>query len=72
MIRVLFRYMFTVPLVILGADGLTPHTEINENAFATGKRSFCPSLSLFTHAAMNLSQTFWRFYRLLDALCRLA
>ncbi|KAK0468327.1 uncharacterized protein EV420DRAFT_458591 [Desarmillaria tabescens] len=35
MIRVLFRYMFTVPLVILGADGLTPHTEVNENAFAT-------------------------------------
>jgi hypothetical protein len=33
-IRVVFRFLFTVPLVILGVDGVRPHVHINENAFA--------------------------------------
>jgi hypothetical protein len=32
--------MFTVPLLILGIDGVRPHHHINENPFWTGKRLF--------------------------------
>jgi hypothetical protein len=34
-IRVVFRFLFTVPLAILGIDGVRPHIHINENLFAT-------------------------------------
>ncbi|TEB37614.1 hypothetical protein FA13DRAFT_1726725 [Coprinellus micaceus] len=34
-IRVVFRFMFTVPLLILGIDGVRPHHHINENPFWT-------------------------------------
>ncbi|KAI9573271.1 hypothetical protein HD554DRAFT_1163308 [Boletus coccyginus] len=34
-IRVVFRFLFTVPLVILGADGVQPHQHINDKMFAT-------------------------------------
>ncbi|KAG2109380.1 uncharacterized protein F5147DRAFT_693087 [Suillus discolor] len=34
-IRVFFRFLFTVPLVILGIDGVRPHQHINDNMFAT-------------------------------------
>ncbi|KAG2142255.1 uncharacterized protein EDB93DRAFT_1252314 [Suillus bovinus] len=34
-IRVLFRFLFTIPLVILGIDGVRPHQHINDNMFAT-------------------------------------
>ncbi|KAJ7921439.1 hypothetical protein B0H13DRAFT_1984728 [Mycena leptocephala] len=35
MIRIVFRFFFVVPLVILGADGVTPHTHINESMLWT-------------------------------------
>ncbi|KAJ2928632.1 hypothetical protein H1R20_g8430, partial [Candolleomyces eurysporus] len=34
-IRVVFRYLFTVPLLILGIDGVRPHHHINEKMWAT-------------------------------------
>jgi len=34
-IRVVFRFLFTIPLAILGIDGVRPHIHINENLFAT-------------------------------------
>ncbi|KJA28832.1 hypothetical protein HYPSUDRAFT_128746 [Hypholoma sublateritium FD-334 SS-4] len=34
-IRVVFRYLFTLPLLILGADGVRPHTHINESMMWT-------------------------------------
>lgn len=34
-IRVAFRFLFTVPVVILGIDGVRPHKHINDNLFAT-------------------------------------
>lgn len=34
-IRVIFRFLFTVPFVILGIDGIRPHQHINDNMFAT-------------------------------------
>jgi len=30
-IRIIFRFLFTVPLLILGADGVRPHKHINES-----------------------------------------
>ncbi|KAK7052881.1 hypothetical protein VNI00_004201 [Paramarasmius palmivorus] len=30
-IRVLFRFLFTVPFVVLGVDGVRPHKHVNEN-----------------------------------------
>ncbi|KAF5355592.1 hypothetical protein D9757_012829 [Collybiopsis confluens] len=35
-IRVAFRYLFTVPLLILGIDGVRPHHHINNSNFWTG------------------------------------
>ncbi|KAL0955686.1 hypothetical protein HGRIS_001910 [Hohenbuehelia grisea] len=34
-IRVLFRLLFVVPLLILGVDGIRPHVHINESMFGT-------------------------------------
>ncbi|KAF4600088.1 hypothetical protein EYR40_007194 [Pleurotus pulmonarius] len=34
-IRVIFRFLFVVPLLILGVDGVRPHNHINESIFAT-------------------------------------
>ncbi|KAJ8489038.1 hypothetical protein ONZ45_g13720 [Pleurotus djamor] len=34
-LRVIFRFLFVVPLLILGVDGVRPHAHINENFFAT-------------------------------------
>jgi len=34
-IRVVFRFLFTVPLVILGADGVRPHQHVNDKMFPT-------------------------------------
>ncbi|KAF9262658.1 hypothetical protein L218DRAFT_1000539 [Marasmius fiardii PR-910] len=35
MIRVFFRFLFTVPFIVLGVDGCTPHEHINESMFWT-------------------------------------
>ncbi|TFK44987.1 hypothetical protein BDQ12DRAFT_642091 [Crucibulum laeve] len=35
LIRVIFRFLFCVPLLILGVDGVRPHTHVNESMFAT-------------------------------------
>lgn len=37
MIRVVFRFLFTVPLLILGVDGVRPHVHINESMLWTGQ-----------------------------------
>lgn len=34
-IRILFRFLFTVPFVILGIDGVKPHQHINDKMFPT-------------------------------------
>ncbi|KAG9050027.1 hypothetical protein FS837_008007 [Tulasnella sp. UAMH 9824] len=33
MIRVAFRLLFTLPLMVLGLDGIRPHNPVNESAF---------------------------------------
>lgn len=38
-IRVVFRFLFTVPLLILGVDGVRPHVHINESMLWTGELS---------------------------------
>ena len=37
MIRVVFRFLFIIPILILGVDGVRPHHHINEVVFWTGK-----------------------------------
>lgn len=34
-IRVIFRFLFVVPLLILGIDGIRPHKHVNESMFWT-------------------------------------
>ncbi|KIK60768.1 hypothetical protein GYMLUDRAFT_43375 [Collybiopsis luxurians FD-317 M1] len=34
-IRIIFRYLFTVPFLVLGVDGIRPHQHINSNYFWT-------------------------------------
>ncbi|KAG9312328.1 hypothetical protein JVU11DRAFT_7644 [Chiua virens] len=34
-IRVVFRFLFTIPMVILGIDGVRPHQHINDKMFPT-------------------------------------
>lgn len=34
-IRIVFRFIFTISLAILGADGTTPHTHVNDSCFWT-------------------------------------
>ncbi|KAL4068741.1 hypothetical protein V8B97DRAFT_803561 [Scleroderma yunnanense] len=34
-IRVVFRFLFTIPLLILGVDGVRPHQHINDKMFPT-------------------------------------
>jgi hypothetical protein len=38
-IRTIFRFIFVVPFVILGVDGVRPHKHINESMLWTGTRS---------------------------------
>ncbi|KAI6043500.1 hypothetical protein EDC04DRAFT_2522275, partial [Pisolithus marmoratus] len=34
-IRILFRFLFTIPFIILGVDGVRPHQHINDKMFPT-------------------------------------
>lgn len=36
-IRIIFRFLFAVPLLILAIDGIRPHEHVNESLFGTGK-----------------------------------
>jgi hypothetical protein len=37
-VRVAFRFLFTVPFVVLGVDGVRPHEHVNESPFWTGEQ----------------------------------
>ncbi|KAG6836195.1 hypothetical protein H0H93_010461 [Arthromyces matolae] len=49
MIRIFFRFLFTLPLLILGIDGVRPHHHINESMFWTGERQLEASLGIGSH-----------------------
>jgi hypothetical protein len=43
-IRVVFRLLFAIPLVILSIDGIRPHHHVNESLYVTLVRSSFPML----------------------------
>jgi hypothetical protein len=43
-IRVVFRLVFAIPLIILSIDGIRPHHHINESLYVTLVRSSFPML----------------------------
>lgn len=53
-IRVIFRFLFTVPLVILGADGLRPHTHVNETQWATDLLAMISAIGVAISSAITL------------------
>jgi len=53
-IRVVFRFLFTVPIVILGVDGVRPHIHINENLFATDFLVMISAIGCVVSSAITL------------------
>jgi len=53
-IRVVFRFLFTVPIVILGVDGVRPHIHINENLFATDFLVMVSAIGCVVSSAITL------------------
>ncbi|KAJ3752482.1 hypothetical protein EV361DRAFT_973630 [Lentinula raphanica] len=53
-IRVLFRYLFTVPILILGIDGSRPHQHINENPFWTDLLTFIAAIGCIISSGITL------------------
>ncbi|KAF9075485.1 hypothetical protein BDP27DRAFT_1212433 [Rhodocollybia butyracea] len=54
-IRVLFRYLFTIPLLVLGVDGVRPHEHtINENPFWTDCLTFIAAMGCVISSGITL------------------
>lgn len=53
-IRVVFRFLFTVPIVILGVDGVRPHIHINKNLFATDFLVMISAIGCVVSSAITL------------------
>jgi len=53
-IRVLFRFLFTVPLLILGVDGLTNALAVNMSLFASEFLAFLGGVGCMVSAGMTL------------------
>ncbi|KAG1794128.1 uncharacterized protein HD556DRAFT_440570 [Suillus plorans] len=53
-IRVFFRFLFTVPLLILGIDGVRPHQHINDNMFATDLLGMIASIGCTVSSGITL------------------
>jgi len=53
-IRVIFRLLFLVPILILSADGLRPHHHVNENMFATDFLGIIAGLGCVVQSAITL------------------
>ncbi|KAN0081656.1 hypothetical protein V8E55_009280 [Tylopilus felleus] len=53
-IRVVFRFLFTVPLVILGVDGVRPHQHINDKLFPTDFLGIIAGIGCCVSSAITL------------------
>ncbi|KAJ4468363.1 hypothetical protein C8J55DRAFT_203079 [Lentinula edodes] len=53
-VRVLCRYLFTVPLLVLGVDGARPHQHINENPFWTDFLTFIAAVGCMISSGITL------------------
>ncbi|KAJ6589510.1 hypothetical protein B0H19DRAFT_1103992 [Mycena capillaripes] len=54
MIRIVFRYIFVVPLVLLGADGVRPHKHINESMVWTDFLTMIAAFGCCISSALTL------------------
>ncbi|CAK5266119.1 unnamed protein product [Mycena citricolor] len=54
LIRVVFRFVFVIPLVILGADGVKTHTHINESMLWTDFLAVISAFGLALSSALTL------------------
>jgi len=61
-IRVLCRYLFTVPLLILGVDGVRPHQHVNESSFGTDFLTFIAAVGVMISSGITLIIFFPRSY----------
>ncbi|KAF8434305.1 hypothetical protein L210DRAFT_2598249 [Boletus edulis BED1] len=53
-IRVVFRFLFTVPLVILGVDGIRPHQYINEKMLPTDLLGILAAIGCIVSSGITL------------------
>ena len=53
-IRVFFRFLFTVPFIILGVDGVRPHQHVNDNMFATDFLAMIAGVGCCVSSAITL------------------
>ncbi|EPT00440.1 hypothetical protein FOMPIDRAFT_1023814 [Fomitopsis schrenkii] len=53
-IRILFRFLFAVPLLILGADGITTTLTVNMNMFASEFLAFLGGIGCMVSTALTL------------------
>jgi len=53
-IRIFFRFLFVLPLLILGIDGITPHEHINSNYFWTDLLAMLSAVGCCVSSGMTL------------------
>jgi len=53
-IRVVFRFMFTIPLAILGIDGVRPHQHINDHYFWTELLAILAAVGVVVSSGITL------------------
>ncbi|ETW74665.1 hypothetical protein HETIRDRAFT_461406 [Heterobasidion irregulare TC 32-1] len=53
-IRVLFRFLFAVPIAVLGVDGVRPHQHINDNMFGTEILAIAAGFGLVISSGLTL------------------
>lgn len=53
-IRILFRFLFTIPLTILGVDGVRPHQHINDKPFPTDLLAIVAGIGVVMSSGITL------------------
>ncbi|KAH7883364.1 hypothetical protein F5I97DRAFT_232388 [Phlebopus sp. FC_14] len=53
-IRVVFRFLFTIPFVILGVDGVRPHQHINDKMFPTDLLAIIAGIGVVVSSGITL------------------
>ncbi|KAI0343625.1 hypothetical protein BDW22DRAFT_1356095 [Trametopsis cervina] len=54
MVRIVFRFMFVIPLMILGIDGVRPHQHINDSNFWTELLAIVGGIGTIVSSAITL------------------
>ncbi|KAJ3554309.1 hypothetical protein NM688_g3178 [Phlebia brevispora] len=59
-IRIAFRFMFVVPLLVLGVDGIRPHQHVNDSNFWTEFLAIIAAIGVVVSSAITLTIFFPR------------